>query len=107
MRRLLFPLFLGLAGCAVLIALGLWQLRRLDWKEGLIAEIETRLADEPRPLPEPADPEADRFRPVLVEGEVVGQPLTVLVSAPGIGPAFRLVAPLRPPTSAASSSISA
>ena len=33
---------LMLAGLAVLIGLGVWQLQRLHWKEGLIAKIETR-----------------------------------------------------------------
>ena len=33
---------LTLAALAVLVGLGLWQLKRLHWKEGLIAQIETR-----------------------------------------------------------------
>ena len=36
-----------LAGLALLIGLGVWQLKRLAWKEGLIAEIETRAKGEP------------------------------------------------------------
>lgn len=36
-----------LAVVAVLIGLGVWQLQRLHWKEGLIAEIETRSKGEP------------------------------------------------------------
>jgi surfeit locus 1 family protein len=39
-----------LAGLAILIGLGVWQLQRLAWKEGLIAEIETRAKGEPIPL---------------------------------------------------------
>jgi len=31
-----------LAALAVLVGLGLWQIERLEWKEGLIAKIETR-----------------------------------------------------------------
>ena len=38
---------LMLAAFAVLIGLGVWQLKRLHWKEGLIAEIETRTKGEP------------------------------------------------------------
>ena len=38
---------LMLAAFAVLIGLGVWQLQRLHWKEGLIAEIETRTKSEP------------------------------------------------------------
>jgi surfeit locus 1 family protein len=36
-----------LAALAVLIGLGVWQLKRLDWKEGLIAKIETRTTGAP------------------------------------------------------------
>jgi surfeit locus 1 family protein len=39
-----------LIGLAVLIALGTWQVKRLAWKEGLIASIETRMAGAPQPL---------------------------------------------------------
>lgn len=38
---------LMLATFALLIGLGVWQLKRLHWKEGLIAEIETRTKGEP------------------------------------------------------------
>jgi surfeit locus 1 family protein len=40
----------ALIGFAVLIGLGTWQVKRLAWKEGLIAEIETRMAGAPEPL---------------------------------------------------------
>ena len=40
------------AALAVLIGLGLWQLQRLQWKEGLIAQIEARVKAEPVSLKE-------------------------------------------------------
>ena len=43
---------LMLAALAVLIGLGVWQLQRLQWKEGLIAEIETRTKARPVTLEE-------------------------------------------------------
>jgi surfeit locus 1 family protein len=39
-----------LIGLAILLALGTWQVKRLAWKEGLIASIETRMAGAPEPL---------------------------------------------------------
>jgi surfeit locus 1 family protein len=52
-ERTRFPLGLTLAaaiGLAILIGLGVWQLRRLSWKEALLAKIEA-LQDAPaRPL---------------------------------------------------------
>ncbi|MGH6792012.1 MAG: SURF1 family cytochrome oxidase biogenesis protein [Methyloceanibacter sp.] len=41
-----------LAGIAVLIGLGLWQLQRLEWKQAVIAQIETRSTAEPITLDE-------------------------------------------------------
>lgn len=46
----LLALLLGLAVLAVLLALGTWQVKRLAWKEGLIATIETRVGSTPQPL---------------------------------------------------------
>ena len=42
----------GLLVLAVLLALGTWQVERLHWKEGLLAEIAIRTASPPAPLDE-------------------------------------------------------
>lgn len=68
--RLILPLLFGLGGFAVLVALGFWQLERLSWKQGVIARIESRIGDDPVPLPAAPDPEADDFRPVTLEGSL-------------------------------------
>lgn len=52
-RRLLLPGLFSLAGLAFLISLGVWQLHRKEWKEALIATLETQLKAEPSPLPPP------------------------------------------------------
>jgi len=44
-----------LAGLAVLIGLGLWQLERKAWKEGLIATLGERLGAAPVALPAPSE----------------------------------------------------
>jgi surfeit locus 1 family protein len=49
-----FTLF-TLAALALLIGLGVWQLRRLEWKEGLIAQIEARAKGPPISLEEAID----------------------------------------------------
>ena len=51
-RGLILLTALSTAALAVLLGLGLWQLRRLQWKEGLIAEIEARVKAEPVSLKE-------------------------------------------------------
>jgi surfeit locus 1 family protein len=52
--------------------LGTWQLRRLKWKNNLIATCEDRLTYEPIPLPknfDPEDAEDWQYRRVLVKGK--------------------------------------
>lgn len=41
-----------LVALAILLSLGTWQLNRLAWKEALIEELETRIHESPKPLPE-------------------------------------------------------
>lgn len=61
----------GLA-LAVLVGLGFWQLQRLEWKEGLIAQIEARTEREPITLEQAVarSKELDdpRYLPVRVQG---------------------------------------
>ncbi|WP_170371002.1 SURF1 family protein [Ruegeria arenilitoris] len=95
MRRILFLLIFGLAGLAVLVSLGTWQVQRLAWKEGILADIEARIAADPVPLPEAVDPEADRYLPVEVSGEMLPGEIHVLVSVKQVGPGYRVIAPFQ------------
>lgn len=53
MKRSILKLSLfALAGFAMLVALGAWQLQRLAWKEGLIARVEARVHADPVGLDE-------------------------------------------------------
>ena len=66
----LWPTVLTLLGVAILIALGTWQLERLQWKRALIAERAAQLAAPAEPLPTTAtDWRSWDFRPVTVHGE--------------------------------------
>ncbi len=93
MTRFLAPLLFGVLGTALLVALGLWQLARLEWKEAMLAEIEARIAEPAGPLPERADPARDRFLPVRIEGRFDTGELHVLVSQKGTGAGYRIIAP--------------
>jgi surfeit locus 1 family protein len=53
-RGVLVPSLAAAAAFAVLLSLGLWQLDRKAWKEGLIATIEERLSAPPIALPAPS-----------------------------------------------------
>lgn len=48
--KILAALLAGLIALAILITLGTWQMRRLEWKENLIATIQSRVHAAPVPL---------------------------------------------------------
>lgn len=95
--RLVIPLVFGLVGTAILFGLGVWQLQRLDWKEGVIARIEERITAVPVALPAAPDPEADAYLPVELVATVTGAPLRVLGAWRVAGTGFRIVAPMVTP----------
>ena len=52
-RGLIVPALFTLVGVGLLIGLGVWQLERKAWKEGLIDSITRRMNAAPEPLPPP------------------------------------------------------
>lgn len=94
MRRTLFLLIVGLGGAAVLIWLGVWQLQRLAWKEGIIADIDARILADPVALPATPDPENDGYLPVEVSGTWGADFVRVLVSQKDVGAGYRVISPL-------------
>lgn len=95
MKRFLVPLIFGLGGFAVLASLGVWQLRRLAWKEAILADIDARIAAAPAAVPAAPDRDADRYLPVTAEGDLLGAPVRVLVSTKEQGAGFRLITRFR------------
>jgi len=89
--RYLVPILFGLAGIAVLVSLGVWQVQRLAWKEGVLADIEARIAAEPVALPSDLNPDTDRYLPVEVGGTVGDKALRVLVSQKTVGAGYRVI----------------
>jgi surfeit locus 1 family protein len=72
------PVFTGIAvliALAILISLGTWQVERLHWKEGLIADIAARRGSAPVPLANIEQMLASgvdiEYRPVTVSGHYV------------------------------------
>jgi len=91
-RRLIFPLLLGLVGCAILLSLASWQVQRQDWKRQIIAEVEATIHADPVALP-PQGAGA-RYLPVTVTGELGPERILVLVSRKQLGAGRRVIAPL-------------
>jgi len=93
MTRTILAAILLVAGLAVFVSLGIWQLQRLDWKQGVIAEIEGRIGAVPVPLPARPDPAADKYLPVAVSGAFEADEILVLVSSRDHGAGFRVISP--------------
>ncbi|HUK08216.1 MAG TPA: SURF1 family protein [Stellaceae bacterium] len=69
-RRLLALTIWAFLGFCVLIGLGTWQIQRLHWKEGLIAQRDAALSAPPVPLPRNAAAAAELdFHRVEAEGQ--------------------------------------
>jgi surfeit locus 1 family protein len=90
MRRYLFPLILGVVGCAVLIYLGLWQLDRRAWKEDMLADITAGIQAAPVPLPDAIDPSM-KYLPVTVSGTTTGAEIDVLSHTREQGAGYQIV----------------
>lgn len=93
MKRVFFPVLMGVVGCAVLVSLGVWQMQRLAWKEGMLAQIEARIEGAPGVLPARYDP-ADKYAPVAVSGELTGEEIHALMGVRGGSPGYRVIAVL-------------
>lgn len=95
LRRLIFPLVIGLLGAAILLWLGTWQVQRMGWKEGILADIEERIAAAPVALPAEPTIEEHQFLSVEVTGEIGPREIPILASTKQVGAIFRIISPLR------------
>ena len=94
LRRLIFPILLGLAGIGLLCSLGIWQIGRMYEKRVQLAEMTAGITTAPEPVPAQYDPEKDRFRPVIVSGNFTGEQLYVLSGQPDVGAGVRVISVL-------------
>lgn len=87
-----------LAALAFLIGLGVWQLQRLEWKRGLIAEIETRTKAPPISLTEAIalakDGEDQSYLRVSVAGRFENDKERHLYALADGAPGWHLITPL-------------
>jgi surfeit locus 1 family protein len=73
-QGLLVPSIAAVSAFAILVSLGVWQLDRKTWKEGMIATLRQRLSASPVALPPPAEwprltAEHDEFLRVALTAE--------------------------------------
>jgi surfeit locus 1 family protein len=93
LSRITLPLVTGLIGTAILVGLGVWQLDRLDQKQAILSEIESRIGGDPAPLPVTGDPDRDRYQPVRLNGTIEPRELYVLVSRKRVGAGYLVISP--------------
>jgi surfeit locus 1 family protein len=86
------PLLFGIIGTAVLLALGVWQLQRLAWKNEVVALIDARMAAAPGPVPVETTEADHEYLLVRLSGRVEPGELHVLTTGRGVG--YRVIAPL-------------
>jgi surfeit locus 1 family protein len=90
---------LSLVGVAVLIALGLWQLDRLNWKLHLIAAVDARVHAAATPAPgrdawAALTRDGDEYRHVAVSGHFLNKDETLVQAVSEKGAGFWVLTPL-------------
>jgi surfeit locus 1 family protein len=93
-------LTLALLACAGFVALGTWQVHRLQWKLDLIERVGQRVHAEPVPAPGPADwpgvnAASDEYRRVKVSGTLLTAQAAKVQASTELGGGYWLLAPLR------------
>ena len=90
MKRVLFAVF-SIAGTAVLLWLGNWQLNRLAWKQTVLDQIDQRIVAPAVPLPRNPRSTEDTYLPVRADGWFGQKYIRVLVSQKHIGAGYRVI----------------
>ena len=88
-----FALFVGAFGAALLVGLGIWQVQRLEWKQGVLSTMDARISAPPVTLPEFPDPIRDNYLSVEASGRTGDGEILVQTSRRDLGPGFRLIVP--------------
>lgn len=91
MRTVLFPLVIGLGGIVILLWLAFWQLDRLDWKQGVIADIDARLLEPAVPLPASPQQDEDNYLTVVMQGAATEEEIRFLDSGTAAGTGHRII----------------
>lgn len=100
LRSLVVPALCTALMATLLVGLGIWQLHRLSWKEGILARIEARTKAPVQSLPLRGDwsalkPEDYEYRRVSLDGTFLdGKTALVFHNAPD-GPGYLVMTPLR------------
>lgn len=86
--------------CAGFLSLGIWQVKRLAWKEDLIARVEQHVHAQPEAAPAPAawaalKRENDEYRRINISGRFAHQHETLVHASTALGSGYWVITPLR------------
>jgi len=92
----LVPTLFTVPAVLILIALGIWQVQRLHWKEGLIAQRDAAVTAAPIAPPRTlAEARPDEFHHIVAEGTFQNdKELFLAASSDGGEPGYQVVTPL-------------
>jgi surfeit locus 1 family protein len=96
LRVLLWPTIFSLPALALFIGLGIWQIQRLHWKEGLLAHIDSQMHAPAEDLPaQIGDPASWEYRRVHVSGHYQNdKELYLYATGPDGDPGYLVITPL-------------
>ena len=81
----------GVLGTAILLSLGVWQMKRLAWKNAVLSSIENKILAPVIDVPQSVEPQAHSLLPVNAQGRYIGSTVRVLVSQKIYGAGYRLI----------------
>ena len=94
-KKRLFVVFIAIPGLLVLLSLGVWQTKRLAWKEALLENISYNLRAEPSALPTGLNKSEHNYKMVRVKGALEPKSIFILIPVKGSGAGFRVVTPFK------------
>jgi surfeit locus 1 family protein len=104
LRALVVMLTACAVACAGFVALGVWQVHRLAWKEALVARVERNVHGTPVPAPGPAQwgglGADDEYRRVQLRGRYDFAHEVPVAASTALGAGYWVLTPLRTPEGA-------
>ncbi len=94
-KKWFFVVFVAVPGFVVLVSLGVWQIKRLAWKETILENINYNLRAEPSSLPTVLNNKEHNYKMVKVEGSLEPSSIFILTPIKGSGAGFRVISPLK------------
>ena len=99
LRALVAMLAACALACAGFVALGVWQVERLAWKEALLARVQRNVDGAPVPAPGPAQWDRltrdDEYRRVQAHGRLDYAREVLVAASTELGPGFWVLTPMQ------------